>query len=663
MSYLYELTLENRELIEKKLAELWADELYLNSGCSSKEDFKSTLNLLSSLYFELLSSKERSKITEELYIKRIQSLKAIENDYRVLIDILNNIKSIVRDIVFVKAQDNTQLYHCIVLNDECCSLLQTLICDQSEKPDCKYGVLGNTFELMPFGVFICEEGRFAYANTAVERLTGYANAELCSMNISELLHSDFIHILNDSQELRNIDNPSGIRRYECKILNRNGHEIWVDISVGRAETDSNKIIGTAVDVTERKKIEKKLNKSESKYRTFFNFSPDMIYMADLKSGLIEEANPMTLNTLGVTLAEIRFMRLRDFYAGDSLDEVKQAFADLLNGNELKGLDIKVKNISGEIFDFEVNCTPIAENDQVVKVLCLARNVTERKKIDEFKKQAYDSIKLLNETLEYDKLKTEFFANLSHELRTPLNVILGTLQVMDMFNYDDPNFTDEKVKRYSKIMRQNCYRLLRLVNNLIDLNRLDTGYLKATLDNHDIVSIVTQIVASVADYIESKGINFTFETKADSKVIACDPDKMERIILNLLSNAIKFTESGGNIQVKLWEEQNRLLISVKDTGTGIPKDKQDLVFKRFVQLDKSLSRNHQGSGIGLSLVKSLVELHDGSIRLVSEEGVGSEFIIELPVKQVLLQEKGGQYNQGLENNKIETINIEFADIYS
>jgi signal transduction histidine kinase len=210
--------------------------------------------------------------------------------------------------------------------------------------------------------------------------------------------------------------------------------------------------------------------------------------------------------------------------------------------------------------------------------------------------------------------------------------------MDMFNYQDPNFTADKVKKYSKIMRQNCYRLLRLVNNLIDLNKLDAGFMNLNMDNYDIVSIVSQIVSSVADYVENKGISLYFETDTQSKVVACDPDKMERIILNLLSNAIKYTEAGGSIKVGLWDKGESLLISIKDDGAGIPREKQEIVFKRFMQVEKSLTRNHQGSGIGLALVKSLVELHGGKISLISEAGQGCEFIIELPVRQTAVREK-------------------------
>ncbi|MDF2839570.1 MAG: sensor histidine kinase [Clostridia bacterium] len=291
------------------------------------------------------------------------------------------------------------------------------------------------------------------------------------------------------------------------------------------------------------------------------------------------------------------------------------------------------------------------------------NTKENTRILELERQVDENQKLLNEVIENERLRTEFLSNLSHELRTPLNVILGTIQLVDMYHSTACNSIVDKTKKYYKIMRQNCYRLLRLVNNIIDLNKLDAGYMHLNVENHDIVSIVSQISASVADYIENKGIDFVYCTKTDSKIIACDPDKIERILLNLLSNSIKFTDSGGKILVNLWDEDSKIFISVKDSGVGIPKEKQDLIFRRFMQIDKSLSRNHHGSGIGLSLVKSWIELHGGKISLISDGIKGTEFIVELPVKELTIMEVSNKQSEYSSNNKIEVINIEFSDIYS
>ncbi|OGO78565.1 MAG: hypothetical protein A2Y23_13330 [Clostridiales bacterium GWB2_37_7] len=341
-------------------------------------------------------------------------------------------------------------------------------------------------------------------------------------------------------------------------------------------------------------------------------------------------------------------------------------------NELIFQAIEDRGIMFKYFDINIRFFDLLEHSFYIHWEAIGKgfflhqsvsDITDHSKIEELKRQATESKKLLNEVIENDKIRTEFFSNLSHELRTPLNVILGTLQLLDMYSNKILDPAMEKTKKYYKIMRQNCYRLLRLVNNLIDLNKLDAGYMQLNMENHDIVSIVTQIAASVSDYIENKGIEFAYCTKTDTKVIACDPDKIERIVLNLLSNAIKFTDSGGRILVNVWDENNKIFISVKDSGIGIPKEKQDLVFGRFVQIDKSLARNHHGSGIGLSLVKSLVELHGGKICLISDDCKGCEFIIELPVKELTVMEKPDKESEYSNNSKIEVINIEFSDIYS
>ncbi len=167
-------------------------------------------------------------------------------------------------------------------------------------------------------------------------------------------------------------------------------------------------------------------------------------------------------------------------------------------------------------------------------------------------------------------------------------------------------------------------------------------------------------------MENKSINFTFSTDIEEKVIACDLDKIETIILNLISNAIKFNKPQGNVTVNIHNERENILISVEDTGVGIPVEKQEMVFERFMQVDKSLTRNHEGSGIGLSLVKHFVEMHGGQIWVESEYGKGSKFIFRLPNRILEPKDMNSINNSSPEknySNHIERIKIEFSDIYS
>jgi signal transduction histidine kinase len=272
-------------------------------------------------------------------------------------------------------------------------------------------------------------------------------------------------------------------------------------------------------------------------------------------------------------------------------------------------------------------------------------------------------KELYETVEYEKLRGAFFANISHELRTPLTVIFSAEQMMDLIlkseYYQNKN---QDIKQYTEVIKQNCYRLIRLVANLIDITKIDAGYFNVVLENCDIIKVVEDITLSVAAYIEQRDINLIFDTEIEELTIACDPDKIERIMLNLLSNAIKFTPKGGTIYVNIYEKADGICIHVKDTGIGIPENMRHSIFERFVQVDKTISRNREGSGIGLSLVKSLVDMHGGNINLISEEGKGSEFIIELPKRIVEGNTETSESNFINENKNVEKINIEFSDIY-
>jgi signal transduction histidine kinase len=272
-------------------------------------------------------------------------------------------------------------------------------------------------------------------------------------------------------------------------------------------------------------------------------------------------------------------------------------------------------------------------------------------------------KLLNEFKEYEELRNVFFANLSHELRTPLNVIFSAQQMMNMIlNMQVCDSCKGKLDKYNKIIKQNCYRLIRLIGNLIDITKIDAKYFEIDKKNCDIVNLIENITQSVAEYIKDKNIELRFESEYKQKIIACDPDKIERIMLNLLSNAVKFTPEHGVINIRLYNDGGYTAVAVKDSGIGISKEMQNIIFERFVQADKSTTRNREGSGIGLSLVKSLVDLHLGSITLDSELGKGSEFVVRLPDISIPYEDYIASSKDDHGRN-IERINIEFSDIYS
>ena len=267
-----------------------------------------------------------------------------------------------------------------------------------------------------------------------------------------------------------------------------------------------------------------------------------------------------------------------------------------------------------------------------------------------------------EIKEIEKAKSQFFANLSHEIKTPINIIYSCIQLLEVNKINGEKALSDAYNKYDNTLKQNCYRLLRLVNNLVDMTKIDSGYMKLIFINCEIVSLVEDITLSIIPYVESKNINIVFDTYIEELEIRCDPESMERVILNLLSNAIKFTNNDGNISVIVEADDKYVFIRVKDDGIGISKDIREDIFNRFVQEDKSLNRKNEGSGIGLALVKSLVELHDGEVYLedVSE---GSEFVVKLP--NIKINEEVNNHSRVIDVESkplVQKINIEFSDIY-
>lgn len=258
---------------------------------------------------------------------------------------------------------------------------------------------------------------------------------------------------------------------------------------------------------------------------------------------------------------------------------------------------------------------------------------------------------------HEEVKNEFFANISHELRTPLNIFYSTVQLLDFKSSDMSVNFREIYEEHKQCLKINCKRMLRLIDNILDITKIDVGFTKAKFANCDIVRVIEDITLSVVNYAENKNINIVFDTEIEEHIIKCDSSMIERAMLNLLSNAIKFTKENGNIVVNLYKDEQWVHIIVKDDGIGIPIGIQGMIFERFVQGDKSLTRLNEGSGIGLSIVKSIVELNNGEIYLDSDGENGTEFEILLPNEK--LEGDKYEYNYEIDIDKIE---LEFSDIY-
>ena len=261
-------------------------------------------------------------------------------------------------------------------------------------------------------------------------------------------------------------------------------------------------------------------------------------------------------------------------------------------------------------------------------------------------------------LEDNKLKLDFFVNISHELRTPVNLISSTIQLIKL-NLKNLSKEDENIiSKYIDIMESNSMRLIRLINNLIDSTKIDAGFVKFTPINADIIKFIEDVCDSVVDYVDFNKMNLIFDTDREEEIVLFDPDIIERILLNLLSNAVKFNKVDGTIYVNLYTKDDEIRITVRDEGIGIPKEKLSSIFKRFEQIQTKNKIEKQGSGIGLYLVKSLVTLHGGNIKVESKVNEGSKFIVTIP-KKVL--ENGEELVIDEKEKANRKVNIEFSDI--
>lgn len=401
------------------------------------------------------------------------------------------------------------------------------------------------------------------------------------------------------------------------------------------------ILGISRDITHRYLFEKKLMESEERFRQLAENIDGVFYVRE--GDKITYISPGYEKLFGRKCEEL-YKNRKDFYSVVHPDDLDMFIKRDENQNmdetyRIIGSDGKIKWIWTRSVMVE------SHDNKGRRFFGISQDIT--------------AIKEAERKLE--ALRTEFFANLSHEFRTPLNLIFSSLQMLEL-NLNQKTDNDiSKIKDYAKIIKQNSFRLLRLINNLIDTTKMDAGHVDFYPENYDIVNYVEGICNSVAGFAEEKGIEVIFDTECEEKIIAFDLDKMERIILNLLSNAIKFNSTQGKIEVMVSCKEDKIQISIKDTGIGIPKDKLQDVFERFKQINNRLTKISEGSGIGLSLVKSFVELHGGTIEVSSEVEKGTEFIVTLP-DVVLPQNKDVTNSQLVCNSRVERIRIEFSDIY-
>lgn len=496
-------------------------------------------------------------------------------------------------------------------------------------------------------------GKYVYMSPAQVEMTGFTEDEINNISAEEAyerVHPEDRNISIEQQRLL----VTGLRTF-CEVEYRwkvkNGHYRWFEDRRKIVHDDQGQptaIVGISRDITKKKQNEEALRKSEEKYHILFNSIDEGFCIIEVIFDAV--GKPANFRYLKVNRAFEKQSGIQNAVGKcirDLVPDLEEEWFEIYGKVALTGEPIRFQNESKVL-----NCW--------YSLYAFRVGTQDKGKVAVLFKDITDEVKAKNKIEESLKMQEEFFINVSHELKTPLSIIYSATQLMEVYlkkNSNDAN--QEKVFNNIDTIKQSCYRLTKLINNIMDLSKMETGFFELKLSNENIVQVVKNIVHGVSGHTQWKRLSVIFNSNSEEKIIAIDADKIERVVLNLISNAIKFSDSGNEIHVNVTDQGEWVQISVQDHGIGIDKEHMDRLFQRFYQADKSLHRNAEGTGIGLSIVKSIVDMLDGKINVESEVGKGSTFKIDLPARTIDVEDE--KQEMKLLNDISERINIEFSDI--
>jgi PAS domain S-box-containing protein len=372
-----------------------------------------------------------------------------------------------------------------------------------------------------------------------------------------------------------------------------------------------------------------LRTSEIRYRRLFEAARDGILILDAVTLKITDVNPFMTELLGYSRDEFLGKELWEIGLFGDKEASQTAFRELQYTGYLRYEDLPLETVGGKLREVEFVSNVYEEgNHQVIQ--CNIRDITDRKLVEEERRQLLDSCRIAHaEADAANGIKDEFLALLSHELRTPLTSILGWSRLLA-----DSNLDDATSKRALEIILRNARAQEQLIDDLLDISRIITGKLRLDVRPVELASIIETVVDSVRPAADARSIHLQTVFDSRTGAISGDPGRLQQIIWNLLTNAIKFTPEGGAVKVGLARNNSHVEVSVSDTGQGIAPEFLLHIFDRFRQSDSSSTRRHGGLGLGLSIVRQLVELHGGTVTAQSQgEGAGTTFKVVLPVLSV------------------------------
>jgi PAS domain S-box-containing protein len=468
------------------------------------------------------------------------------------------------------------------------------------------------------------EGRYIYANEAAVRAFGIERSKLYGRTDEDVFPPETAAQFRENDR-RALEGGAGVQSVEVLEQEDGLHYSLVSkFPILAPESGQVLVGGVAVDITEQQRAENALRSSEARLRALFAAMTDIVLVLGGDGRYLEIAptNPRLLykppaELIGRTLQDVLPPEQADFFLG----HVRRA----LQTRQPHTVEYELHIGTEEVW-FEASVSPMTEE----AVFWIARDVTEHKRAEEERERLLASEQKARAAAEEtSRLKDEFLAIISHELRTPLTAIVGWATMLRTNNFDESSTAKalETIERNARAQTQ-------LIEDLMDVSRIITGKLRLDVRQVEVAPIVEAAVDAVRPAADAKNIRLQMVLDPLAGPVSGDPVRLQQVVWNLVSNAVKFTPKGGRVQIRLARVNSHVEISVNDTGAGIPPEFLPHVFDRFRQADQKTTRQHGGMGLGLSIVRHLVELHGGTVEAESPgEGLGATFTVLLPVAPV------------------------------
>jgi len=497
-------------------------------------------------------------------------------------------------------------------------------------------LLRAVFDCASYGMYyVNAEGTLLVCNEAFLRLTGGPQEAVVGKSFQSNTAPEHVEVERDI--VRRVMADGLASEYDKDLVRTDGFRIPVRLSVAPVRDRSGRPVGTVTvvrDIVAEREAAKALRESEERYRAAFRNNPDAIFVVD-GQGSIVDANPAALALTQLDRDALVTRHITDLAPEADRREHGEAFRDLVKDGCVYRPHLRFMTAGGDAVQIELHGTTLGPTLWQVLARDIGARLEAENKLIALKdmleeKVAARTSELLNanEALaRAAKMKDQFLANMSHELRTPLNSVLGLAEALLDGVYGD---LDEQQKQILMTMRDSGRHLLDLINDILDLSKIDAGRLELDLRSISVSEVCQVSLRMIRPLALAKRIGTWMRTDPRLSVVVADERRLKQMLVNLLSNAVKFTPAGGQAGIEVWSHGEWVYFSVTDTGIGISPPDLRRIFEPFTQIDSSLSRQHDGTGLGLALVRRLAELHGGRVDVDSEPGRGSRFTIVLPL---------------------------------